>query len=109
MPFKNGKQKTGGRQKGVQNLFTRTVKETVLEVFKVLQSDPNHNLQAFAKKNPKIFYLIAAKLIPTELTGKDGATLVPPINIVVNNSDTETEIKKLVNGTNGNGSLERHN
>lgn len=64
--FKKGE---GGRPKGVQNKITRTVKETVLSVFNELQTDPKHCLKAFAKESPKEFYQIAAKLIPTEVSG----------------------------------------
>lgn len=66
MAFKKGE---GGRPLGAQNKFTKTVKETVLSVFQELQEDPRHNLKAFAKENPKEFYNIAAKLIPTEMSG----------------------------------------
>lgn len=75
MPFEKGKEKTGGRQKGVQNHLTKTVKETVLEVFNKLQDDPKANLEQFAKKYPREFYQIAAKLIPTEITGNIKTTL----------------------------------
>lgn len=75
MPFEKGKEKTGGRQKGVQNHLTKTVKETVLEVFNKIQDDPNVNLEQFAKKYPREFYQIAAKLIPTEITGNIKTTL----------------------------------
>lgn len=64
-PFKKGEAK--GRPKGVQNKITRTVKETVLSAFNELQGDPKHNIISFAKSNPKEFYAIAAKLIPTEV------------------------------------------
>lgn len=60
---------TGGRQKGAKNHITRTVKEKVLEVFNDLQSHPKASLMAWAKKKPGDFYQIAAKLIPTEVTG----------------------------------------
>lgn len=70
MPFEKGKEKTGGRQKGVENKITKTVKETVLIVFNDIQSDPKTNLTAFAKKYPRDFYQIAARLIPTEITGE---------------------------------------
>ena len=56
-----------GRPAGVKNKLTRTVKETVLEVFNELQSDPKHSLEAFARKYPRDYYQIAAKLIPTEV------------------------------------------
>lgn len=66
-PFVKGEAK--GRPKGTPNKLTRTVRETVLQVFNDLQKDKEHNLEAFAKDNPKEFYQIAAKLIPTEITG----------------------------------------
>lgn len=75
MPFEKGKEKTGGREKGVQNHLTKTVKETVLEVFNKLQDDPKANLESFAKKYPREFYQIAAKLIPTEITGNIRTTI----------------------------------
>lgn len=68
MPFKKGKPFTGGRKKGSVNKITKTVKETVLAVFNDLQDDAQNNLMAFAKENPKEFYQIAAKLIPTEMS-----------------------------------------
>lgn len=49
--------------------LNRTVKETVLSVFNDLQNDPKYSLKTFAEKNTKDFYQIAAKLIPTEITG----------------------------------------
>lgn len=65
--FKEG---NPGRKKGATNKLTRTVKETVLAVFNELQDDPKVNLAAFAKKYPRDFYAIAAKLIPTEVNAK---------------------------------------
>lgn len=67
MPFKRGE---GGRPPGASNKFSKTVKETVLSVFNDLQDDPKANLFDFAKKYPRDFYQIAAKLIPTEIKGK---------------------------------------
>lgn len=57
-----------GKPKGAINHLTRTVKESVLKVFNDLQEDEKHNLEAFAKKFPRDFYNIAAKLIPTEVS-----------------------------------------
>lgn len=65
-PFTSG---NGGRPAGVPNKLTRTVKETVLAVFNTLQDDEEAKLEAWGKKNPTQFYQIAAKLIPTEITG----------------------------------------
>lgn len=58
-----------GRPKGAVGKLTKTVKETVLNVFNDLQEDETHNLYSFAKKHPRDFYAIAAKLIPTEMVG----------------------------------------
>jgi len=68
MPFVKGKSgNPAGRPHGAISPYTATVKETVLRVFNELQSDPKHNLIAFARKYPKDFHIIAAKLIPTEV------------------------------------------
>lgn len=65
-PFQPG---NPGRPVGVQNKLSKTVRETVLEVFNKLQDDPEHSLEKFAKEDHTEFYKIAAKLIPTEITG----------------------------------------
>jgi hypothetical protein len=65
-PFQPG---APGRPPGTQNKLQKTVKETVLSVFNEIQADPKANLTAFAKKYPRDFYAIAARLIPTEITG----------------------------------------
>lgn len=75
MPFEKGRGKEGGRKKGAENRITKTVKETVLGVFNKIQQDPKVNLEEFAKKYPRDFYQIAAKLIPTEITGTLKTTL----------------------------------
>ena len=69
MAAKKGHKKIGGRKKGTPNKLTKTVRETVLGVFNDLQEHPKANLQKWAEENPKEFYQIAAKLIPTEITG----------------------------------------
>lgn len=81
MSFEPKRQKTGGRVAGVPNKHTKAVKDAVLQVFNELQEDENHNLVAFAKKFPKDFYNIAAKLIPTEIKGTVDTkviTVIPP-------------------------------
>lgn len=65
-PFQPG---NSGRPAGTQNKLTKTVKETVLSVFNELQDDAENNLIKFAQKYPRDFYQIAARLIPTEITG----------------------------------------
>lgn len=63
-PFKKGNK---GKPKGAKNKITKTVKQAVLEVFNELQNDPKASLLEWGKKNPRDFYQIAAKLIPTEV------------------------------------------
>ncbi len=78
-PFKPG---NPGKPKGTQNHLTRTVKETVLYVFNKIQSDPKVNMEEFAKKYPRDFYAIAAKLIPSEITGEFTITKVTEIKLI---------------------------
>lgn len=61
-----------GRPPGAQNKLNKTVRETVLAVFNKLQDEnvyPLANLTKWAEREPTEFYKIAAKLIPTEITG----------------------------------------
>lgn len=72
MPREDGQFKKGkapGRPKGAINHLTRTVRETVLNVFNELQKDKEANLKSWAINEPTEFYKIASKLIPTEITG----------------------------------------
>lgn len=73
-----------GRKPGGENEMTKkmkTVKQTVLNAFNVLQEDPQANLIAWGKENLSDFYTIAAKLIPTEISGNLETkiiTVIPP-------------------------------
>jgi len=80
--FKKGNK---GKPVGAVNESTklmRSVREVVLDTFNKLQADPQHNLESFAKKSPKEFYLIAAKLIPTEIQAK--VEQLPSPQIILN-------------------------
>jgi hypothetical protein len=68
--FKKGDTNNKGKPKGAKNHITKTVKETVLAAFIDLQKDPKANILMWGKSNPKDFYIIAAKLIPTEVNAK---------------------------------------
>lgn len=83
MPFQKG---NPGRPHGATGKLNRTVKETVLEVFNDLQEDPVHKLGEWAKKEPTEFYKIAAKLIPTEVTGSVKHTIMARVT-----DETETD------------------
>lgn len=78
MSISNTRFKKGnfGKPKGATNNLTRTVKETVLCVFQKLQDDPKYNLEQFAKKYPKDFYKIAAKLIPQDIAAQHSVVRV---------------------------------
>lgn len=82
-PFEPG---NSGRPVGSQNKLTKTIKQTLLAVFEDLQADQEHNLMAFAKKYPREFYAIVAKLIPYELPGEDGSGVK---QILINFKDAE--------------------
>lgn len=103
MPKKLFEQGNSGRPKGAQNKFTKTVKETVLAVFNDIQSDPKQSLKAFAKKYPRDFYQIAAKLIPTEIKGDLRVTKVS-LEIVRHNKIESRHTSSLTE--NGNGASE---
>lgn len=58
-----------GKPRGATGLISRTVKDVILEAFNKLQEHPSSNILSWAEKNPKDFYQVAAKLIPTEIKG----------------------------------------
>lgn len=81
---KIGQGKAGpGRPPGLPNKLTRAFREAVQAVYGKIGGD-----EAFAKwarDNPGEFYKIAARMIPTEVTGAEGAPLAvtPVINVTV--------------------------
>lgn len=69
-PFPKGHAKRGGRKPGTPNKITKAFREAVLSVFGQLGGE--QHLLKWAKEEPTEFYKIAARLIPTELTGPAG-------------------------------------
>lgn len=67
MPFEKGKPKTGGRAEGTPNKITRAFKHAVMNVFE--KGGGEKWLLRWAKRNQTEFFKIAARLIPTEVTG----------------------------------------
>ena len=57
--------KTGGRQKGVPNRVTTSVKQAITEAFDELGGVPS--LVAWGKKNPNEFYGLWGRLAPREV------------------------------------------
>lgn len=74
-----GHAKRGGRKKGTPNKITKAFREAVLTVFGDLGGEAH--LLKWAKDNPTEFYKIAARLIPTELTGPAGSGFALMINL----------------------------
>lgn len=56
-----------GRKEGSLNKMTVSIKEAILTAFNELQRDPNANLVAWGKANTTAFYMVASKVIPTEI------------------------------------------
>jgi hypothetical protein len=68
-----------GRPKGCSNKTTAIVKEAFREAFQERGGkDALLKWAAKSDKNETEFYKLAARLIPTEITGLDGAPLLPP-------------------------------
>ncbi len=59
-----------GKPKGAKNKLTKSVKEAFEIAFNELQGDKEANLANWAKENTTEFYKLAAKLIPTSLSGE---------------------------------------
>jgi hypothetical protein len=57
------------------NKITKTVKGTFLDVFLEMQTMPKVNLLEWGIENPRDFYGLATKLIPTELAGNVDAAM----------------------------------
>lgn len=71
-----GGAKTGGRKKGQPNKLTATVKESILAAFD--QVGGSAYLARQASENPTAFMALLGKVLPTQITGAEGAPLVPP-------------------------------
>ena len=70
MTFQKGKiSNPSGRPKGAKGKLTSTFKELLIRTINELESEGKVTLAKFARENPRDFYLIAARLIPTELMG----------------------------------------
>lgn len=78
MAAPKGHPRYGGRVKGSvsekQKVFN-TVRDSVLAAYQELQNDPKANIISWGRTNPKDFYMIASKLIPTEISGINGKAI----------------------------------
>ena len=67
--------KTGGRVAGVPNKVTTDLKEMILGA--LAAAGGLSYLQAQAGSNPNAFLTLVGKVLPLQVTGKDGQDLVP--------------------------------
>lgn len=89
--FKKGQQNPGsrtrraktksGRAKGARNKITRDIKEALLQSFEALGGQ--YWLESLARRRPAAYATLVGKLLPMQLTGKDGA----PINVTFSKED----------------------
>lgn len=76
MAFKKGvPNPNAGRPKGSPNKTTTSVKAALMQAFEGIGGA--ESFTAWAKKNPDEFYKIWVRMLPQEVTGADGAPLVP--------------------------------
>lgn len=69
--------KTGGRKKGTPNKLGLSLKDGILEAYH--RAGGVEYLESIARLDPRTFCALLAKVLPTQLTGGDGA----PIQIEV--------------------------
>lgn len=75
-----GKLNRLGRKKGSVNKTTAAVKDALTKAFD--GRGGVRALTAWADENPTEFYKLWAKLLPTEVTGKDGESLMAGVVIL---------------------------
>ena len=83
MPKGRPKQPGSGRKAGTPNKVTRSMREAFAEAFEQRGGVPA--LLSFADRSPeneRVFYQLASKLIPSEVTGANGAPLATGIVIL---------------------------
>ncbi|MBL8393403.1 MAG: hypothetical protein JNK99_01445 [Candidatus Accumulibacter sp.] len=75
MPFTKGQPRTpgSGRKPGSQNLTSQKLKEIVFEALKQQEGGAIGYLKAQAIAEPRAFMALIGKLLPTQITGEDGA------------------------------------
>jgi len=72
--------RTGGRKKGTPNKVTASTKDALVQAFTKLGGVPK--LVAWGEENRTEFYRLWSKLVPTEVTGENGAAIGMTIKVV---------------------------
>lgn len=88
MPFVKGQPRTpgSGRKPGSRNLTSQKLKEIVFKALEEQDGGAIGYLKAQAVNEPRAFMALIGKLLPTQITGEDGA----PVRI------TQIELVPLV-------------
>lgn len=77
-PAKKG-ERPGGRKKGVQNKLTREVKAAIENAFVTLGGEKY--LVRVGRRQPAVFAQLLGKLLPLQITGKDGDPFKADVNV----------------------------
>lgn len=79
--FVKGRQKEGGREKGTKNKVTVQMKEAILMAAELEGSDRNGKgglvgfMRKLSRRNVVVYGRLLEKLLPYQLTGKDGTPM----------------------------------
>ena len=84
-----GQPKSGGRTKGTTNRLTADVKDMILAALD--KAGGVDYLFNQSSSNPSAFLTLVGKVLPMQLTGKDGAPLNPPVINIVRYADDPTD------------------
>lgn len=98
MPFVKGQPRIAGsgRKPGSRNLTSQKLKEIVFRALEEQDGGAIQYLKVQAVNEPRAFMALIGKLLPTQITGEDGAPvrisrieLVPMVAEAVDGSDKE--------------------
>jgi hypothetical protein len=79
--WKKGMEKKGGRQAGTKNKVTVLLKEAIIQAAELEGSDRKGRgglvgfLRRLSRRNPQVYGRLLEKLLPYQLTGKDGSPM----------------------------------
>lgn len=71
-----------GRRKGTPNKTTGLVREMVIRALDAVGGADY--LQKQAEENPNAFLILVGKVLPLQVTGADGAPLIPALALTIN-------------------------
>ena len=68
-----GQPHTGGRQVGTPNKITANLRDAIMHAFDTVGGE--NYLVKVARENPQTFCMLLAKILPVQITGKDGGAI----------------------------------